>query len=200
MVLLRSAGTDGSRSSVELIPHKMHLRQRQRTFRRWLSCWVHPSSWLGYVQANFPLVALQLFVQRVEDPNALLTHPSTSQASQALTYDELQGLTYLQVKGSGIANTCPVLEGGSSNLKDLKPGSYNMSKFCLEPTSFTVKEESQFKGGEPEFVKTKLMTRLTYTLDEVSPDSFTTDETTARADRVPQRFCTLSSCPSSEQQ
>ena len=101
-------------------------------------------------------------------PNALLTHPTIAQASQALTYDELQGLTYLQVKGSGIANTCPVLEGGSSNLKDLKPGSYNMSKFCLEPTSFTVKEESQFKGGEPEFVKTKLMTRLTYTLDEVA--------------------------------
>ncbi|CAK0784046.1 hypothetical protein CVIRNUC_007249 [Coccomyxa viridis] len=89
-------------------------------------------------------------------------------ASQALTYDELQGLTYLQVKGSGIANTCPVLEGGSSNLKDLKAGNYSMSKFCLEPTSFTVKEESQFKGGEPEFVKTKLMTRLTYTLDEIS--------------------------------
>lgn len=89
-------------------------------------------------------------------------------ASQALTYDELQGLTYLQVKGSGIANTCPVLEGGSSNLKDLKPGEYNISKFCLEPTSFTVKEESQFKGGETDFVKTKLMTRLTYTLDEIS--------------------------------
>ena len=52
-------------------------------------------------------------------------------------------------------------------MNDLKPGSYNMSKFCLEPTSFTVKEESQFKGGEPEFVKTKLMPRLTYTLDEV---------------------------------
>ena len=89
------------------------------------------------------------------------------QASQALTYDELQGLTYLQVKGSGIANTCPVLEGGSSNLKDLKAGDYTISKFCLEPTSFTVKEESQFKGGETDFVKTKLMTRLTYTLDEV---------------------------------
>ncbi len=89
------------------------------------------------------------------------------QGAQALTYDELQGLTYLQVKGSGIANTCPVLEGGSSNLKDLKAGNYSISKFCLEPTSFTVKEESQFKTGEPEFVKTKLMTRLTYTLDEV---------------------------------
>jgi photosystem II oxygen-evolving enhancer protein 1 len=40
----------------------------------------------------------------------------------------------------------------------------------MEPTSFTVKEESQFKGGETEFVATKLMTRLTYTLDEMSGD------------------------------
>jgi photosystem II oxygen-evolving enhancer protein 1 len=89
-------------------------------------------------------------------------------AGNALTYDELQGLTYLQVKGSGIANTCPVLEQGSSNLKDLKPGNYKIQKLCLEPTSFTVKEESQFKDREAEFVKTKLMTRLTYTLDEIS--------------------------------
>jgi photosystem II oxygen-evolving enhancer protein 1 len=45
--------------------------------------------------------------------------------------------------------------------------SCRVDKFCMEPTSFTVKEESQFKGGETEFVKTKLMTRLTYTLDQV---------------------------------
>jgi photosystem II oxygen-evolving enhancer protein 1 len=90
------------------------------------------------------------------------------QAAHAITYDELQGLTYLQVKGTGIANTCPVIDGGSSNLKDIKAGTYKIEKFCMEPTSFTVKEESQFKGGEAEFVKTKLMTRLTYTLDEVS--------------------------------
>lgn len=44
---------------------------------------------------------------------------------------------------------------------------HRFDKFCMEPTSFTVKEESQFKGGETEFVKTKLMTRLTYTLDQV---------------------------------
>jgi photosystem II oxygen-evolving enhancer protein 1 len=37
----------------------------------------------------------------------------------------------------------------------------------MEPTSFTVKEDSQFKGGDTDFVATKLMTRLTYTLDEV---------------------------------
>jgi photosystem II oxygen-evolving enhancer protein 1 len=60
-----------------------------------------------------------------------------------------------------------VIEGGSSNLKDLKAGTYKIQKFCMEPTSFKVKEESQFKGGEAEFAPTKLMTRLTYTLDEV---------------------------------
>ena len=128
------------------------------------------------------------------------------QSANALSFDELQGLTYLQVKGSGIANTCPTLDGGSANIKDLKPGSYSLGKFCMEPTSFTVKEESQvrvlgrrhgsidpsagtlcstgwevdaalglatpwflqFKGGDSDFVSTKLMTRLTYTLDEAS--------------------------------
>ena len=50
----------------------------------------------------------------------------------------------------------------------MKAGNYKIEKFCMEPTSFTVKEESAFKGGEPEFVKTRLMTRLTYTLDEIS--------------------------------
>ncbi|WIA21672.1 hypothetical protein OEZ85_000843 [Tetradesmus obliquus] len=89
-------------------------------------------------------------------------------SAQAISYDDLQGLTYLQVKGSGLANTCPVLESGSTNLKDLKAGTYKVDKFCMEPTSFTVKDESQFKGGETEFVKTKLMTRLTYTLDQMS--------------------------------
>merc|ERR1712187_628396 len=37
-----------------------------------------------------------------------------------------------------------------------------------EPTSIKVKEESPFKGGEATFVDTKLMTRLTYTLDDMS--------------------------------
>ena len=55
-------------------------------------------------------------------------------------------------------------KGGALSLKS---GEYKFEKMCMEPTSFTVKEESQFKGGEEEFVPTKLMTRLTYTLDEV---------------------------------
>jgi photosystem II oxygen-evolving enhancer protein 1 len=91
-------------------------------------------------------------------------------SANALTYDELQGLTYLQVKGTGVANTCPVIEGGSSDLKEIKSGNYKLEKFCMEPTSFTVKEESSYKGGEAEFVNTKLMTRLTYTLDAITAD------------------------------
>eukprot|EP01026_Neomeris_dumetosa_P067714 TRINITY_DN660_c1_g1_i9.p2 TRINITY_DN660_c1_g1~~TRINITY_DN660_c1_g1_i9.p2 ORF type:complete len:323 (-),score=63.07 TRINITY_DN660_c1_g1_i9:215-1117(-) len=89
-------------------------------------------------------------------------------SASALTYSELQGLTYLQVKGTGLANTCPTIEAGTTDLSALGTGSYKFSKFCMEPTSFTVKEESQFKGGEEEFVNTKLMTRLTYTLDDMS--------------------------------
>merc|ERR1711933_136275 len=90
-----------------------------------------------------------------------------SGSTRALTFDELQGLTYLQVKGSGLANTCPVIEGGSTNIRDLPAGDYAFDKFCMEPTSFKVKEDSQLKG-DSEFVDTKLVTRHTYTLDDMS--------------------------------
>ena len=40
------------------------------------------------------------------------------------------------------------------------------SKRLTKPASRTVAHVLQFKGGEAEFVPTKLMTRLTYTLDE----------------------------------
>jgi photosystem II oxygen-evolving enhancer protein 1 len=89
-------------------------------------------------------------------------------AANAITYDQLQGLSYLEVKGSGLANVCPVLNEGTEDLKAIKPGNYKMDKFCLEPTEFNVEEGSQFKGGAVEFQKTKLMTRLTYTLDQMS--------------------------------
>jgi len=89
-------------------------------------------------------------------------------SSFGLTFDEFQGLTYLQVKGSGLANTCPVIDGGSANLRNLPSGDYSFDDFCMEPTSFKVKELSQFKSGQAEFVDTKLMTRLTYTLDDMS--------------------------------
>jgi photosystem II oxygen-evolving enhancer protein 1 len=88
--------------------------------------------------------------------------------TDALTFDELQGLTYLQVKGSGLANICPVIVGGTSNLRSLAASDYSFEKFCIEPTSFKVRDETQYKYGEAEFVDTKLMTRLTYSLDDMS--------------------------------
>merc|ERR1719453_353905 len=99
---------------------------------------------------------------------SLIATTLVTQSSHALSFDKLQGLTYLQVKGSGLANTCPVIDNGSTNLRDLPAGDYNFSKFCVEPTSFKVKDEAQIKGGESDFVDTKLMTRLTYTLDDIS--------------------------------
>jgi len=41
-----------------------------------------------------------------------------------------------------MANTCPVLATGTSDVKAaLKPGNYKFDKFCIEPTSFQVKED-----------------------------------------------------------
>lgn len=74
-------------------------------------------------------------------------YPPPLQSANALTYEELQGLSYLQVKGTGVANTCPTIKDGSTNPKDIKPGQYTMDKFCIEPTTITVKEESQASRG-----------------------------------------------------
>ncbi|KAM1261931.1 hypothetical protein ACFX13_027831 [Malus domestica] len=87
-------------------------------------------------------------------------------APKRLTFDEIQSKTYLEVKGTGTANQCPTIDGGSEAFA-FKPGKYSAKKFCLEPTSFTVKAESVNKNAPPEFQNTKLMTRLTYTLDEI---------------------------------
>jgi photosystem II oxygen-evolving enhancer protein 1 len=110
-------------------------------------------------------------VQKVQDAGkmaaAFAASAMVAGSAQALTYNELQNLTYMQVKGTGIANTCPIIEGEASELT-LGSGKYFLDKFCMEPTAFTVKEDD-------EFVDTKLMTRLTYTLDAMS-GSFTIGE------------------------
>lgn len=92
---------------------------------------------------------------------------STAQGAGAFTKDEIKNLTYLQVKGTGLANQCPIVKSDTSALS-LGAGKYRLEHLCLEPTQFTVKEQS--KKGDSEFVNTKLMTRLTYSLDEISGD------------------------------
>ncbi|XP_028760421.1 oxygen-evolving enhancer protein 1, chloroplastic-like [Neltuma alba] len=96
----------------------------------------------------------------------LVSGASAEGAPKRLTYDEIQSKTYLEVKGTGTANQCPTIDGGVDSFA-FKPGKYNAKKLCLEPTSFTVKAEGVSKNAPPEFQNTKLMTRLTYTLDEI---------------------------------
>ncbi|XWS45345.1 hypothetical protein CRYUN_Cryun15aG0128800 [Craigia yunnanensis] len=94
-----------------------------------------------------------------------------------LTFDEIQSKTYMEVKGTGTANQCPTIDGGVDSFA-FKPGKYYAKKLCLEPTSFTVKAEGVSKNAPPEFQQTKLMTRLTYTLDEIEgPFEVSTDGT-----------------------
>ncbi|RWR74230.1 oxygen-evolving enhancer protein 1, chloroplastic-like protein [Cinnamomum micranthum f. kanehirae] len=65
-----------------------------------------------------------------------------------LTYEEIQSKTYMEVKGTGTANQCPTIEGGVDSFA-FKLGKYSMKKFCLEPTSFTVKAEGVNKNSPP---------------------------------------------------
>jgi len=85
--------------------------------------------------------------------------------AQAITKSELNELTYLQVKGTGLANRCPEVIGDDS----IKPTSgQKLTEMCIEPKAWAVEEEIG-KGGKTEkkFVNSKVMTRQTYTLDGV---------------------------------
>mmetsp|Transcript_109670 Transcript_109670/g.189718 ORF Transcript_109670/g.189718 Transcript_109670/m.189718 type:complete len:341 (-) Transcript_109670:69-1091(-) len=84
------------------------------------------------------------------------------------TRDDLASLTYDQVKGSGLANTCPkVNKAGAGGIKI--GGLKQLSDFCLEPTSFAILEEqmTQQKGTQTVPVPSKVTTRQTYVLDGI---------------------------------
>lgn len=106
---------------------------------------------------------------------AALTAPM---AASALTRSDIEQLSYLQVKGTGVANRCPEVEGSKGAIK-IEPGkNYKIVDLCLEPKTFQVEEESSSRKGEVKksFVDTKLMTRATYTLTGIEGDLKTSDE------------------------
>jgi len=85
--------------------------------------------------------------------------------AQALTKAEVNSLTYLQVKGTGLANRCPEVIGEDS----IKPvNGQQLREMCIEPKAWAVEEEIG-RGGKTEkkFVNSKVMTRQTYTLDGI---------------------------------
>eukprot|EP00985_Skeletonema_marinoi_P011093 scaffold5243_cov66-Skeletonema_marinoi.AAC.1 len=85
--------------------------------------------------------------------------------AQAITKSELNQLSYLQVKGTGLANRCSEVIGedtitpkGGSRIVDL----------CIEPKAWAVEEEIGKAGKtEKKFVNSKVMTRQTYTLEGI---------------------------------
>jgi len=99
---------------------------------------------------------------------AALTFGAVAPAN-AITSAERAQLSYLQVKGTGLANRCSEAKGSDSI--SVKSGA-QLVDLCLEPKAFFVEEVTANKKGDSktEFVSTKLMTRQTYTLDGISGD------------------------------
>merc|ERR1712176_818687 len=85
--------------------------------------------------------------------------------AQALTKSELNQLSYLQVKGTGLANRCSEVVGEDSITP--KSGS-KIVDMCIEPKAWAVEEEIGKAGKtEKKFVNSKVMTRQTYTLEGI---------------------------------
>jgi photosystem II oxygen-evolving enhancer protein 1 len=83
--------------------------------------------------------------------------------------DSTAALTYEQIRGTGLANTCPKIEEIRRSSLALDAGEgYRLTGLCLEPTSFFIKEEPTSKRQEARFIAGKPLTRQTSTLDQVS--------------------------------
>ena len=89
----------------------------------------------------------------------------TAPPANALTKSEINELSYLQVKGTGLANRCAEVVGEGS----ITPKSgQKLVDMCIEPKAWAVEEEVGKAGRtEKKFVNSKVMTRQTYTLEGI---------------------------------
>lgn len=88
-----------------------------------------------------------------------------SASAGPFTRSEIASLTYEQIKGTGLANSCPIVEGGSATDSIKLGDKKKIDELCLEPTTFQVLEEKLTKKGiVTEAVNTKVTTRQTYVL------------------------------------
>merc|ERR1719181_663129 len=77
---------------------------------------------------------------------ALVLAGTQGASAGPFTRTDIASLTYEQIKGTGLANTCPTVETGGPQ-KIAISGEKKIDEFCLEPTSFQVLEEKLTKGG-----------------------------------------------------
>jgi photosystem II oxygen-evolving enhancer protein 1 len=80
-----------------------------------------------------------------------------------------EGMTYEEIRGTGLANSCPQIESTARSSLPLENGkTYSLTGLCLQPTSFFVKaEEGGNKRKAAEFIPGKVMTRYTSSIDAV---------------------------------
>ncbi|MGG6296923.1 photosystem II manganese-stabilizing polypeptide [Leptolyngbya sp. AN02str] len=78
-------------------------------------------------------------------------------------------LTYEQIRGTGLANSCPeVVETKRGSIPIGDGETYRMVGLCLEPLSYAVKTEPSSKRQSSQFVTGRPLTRYTSTIDQVS--------------------------------
>lgn len=88
--------------------------------------------------------------------------------SQGPTAGSRDVISYDQIRGTGLANKCPLMaETTRGSIPIDQSQSYRLTDLCLEPTTFFVKEEPTNKRQKAEFIAGKLLTRYTSTIDQV---------------------------------
>ncbi|MEC4807065.1 MAG: photosystem II manganese-stabilizing polypeptide [Jaaginema sp. PMC 1079.18] len=79
-----------------------------------------------------------------------------------------EGLTYDQILNTGLANICPQLSETTRGSIPIERGQkYLLTNLCIEPKEYYVKEESANKRRDAEFIKGRVLTRSTTTLDQI---------------------------------
>ncbi|TVQ11148.1 MAG: Photosystem II manganese-stabilizing polypeptide [Leptolyngbya sp. DLM2.Bin27] len=78
-------------------------------------------------------------------------------------------LSYEQIKGSGLANLCPQIDETRRDAIALAPNqSYTLKDLCMEPRAFLVKHTPLVRRQNTKFVPSKMLTRASFTIDQVS--------------------------------
>ena len=94
-----------------------------------------------------------------------------SEPSDMASGDARELLTYEDIRGTGLANKCPLLSETSRGSITIDSGeSYKIKELCMQPTAFFVKEEPLNKRQEAEFIAGKILTRKTSSLDQIQGD------------------------------
>ncbi|MBE9203090.1 photosystem II manganese-stabilizing polypeptide [Synechocystis sp. PCC 7339] len=88
-------------------------------------------------------------------------------SGSAFAVDKSQ-LTYDDILNTGLANVCPEISSFTRGTIEVEPNSkYFVSDFCMEPQEYFVKEEPINKRQKPEYVKGKVLTRQTTSLEQI---------------------------------